>query len=460
MKRRTWVNHLAVSNIKKHRKRNMFSILSLIVGLSSSFVIIGFSNNAENSVKAECYKQIDYGSVTLTKENKTESTNGGLSIVRNSRPSLSEMKYLSEYLDDFEIDYNLDSLVPPFSQITYQKEELKDFTHECVYSFLGDYFDKSLLLEGTVPDEDSLYVVLMNEKAKEEFIKKHQINPVGRTISINNECNYTYYTNDDVEPMITDYFIYSQKAQIVGVVKDLNFLSTPKVYYSYTALKDYLSNVYLNNLSEYYSKDYSWIDRIADSNEADDINSYSYRLFLKDYRNVPQIIEKLSVIKEPFAYTCNSHTRTDALINLINAATTGMELFLIITLIGTALIMGIVSFSFYSEDKKAIAILSCLGARMEDINDIYCLENLMIGLIAFGVSIVISPLLQELINLIVFKLSGFSNIISIPFRKFLGISFGLPLIVLVGTIMVSIISTVLPISFSKKISLKEELKDE
>ena len=97
---------------------------------------------------------------------------------------------------------------------------------------------------------------------------------------------------------------------------------------------------------------------------------------------------------------------------------------------------------------------------MDNINDIYCIENMMIGLIAFLVSIILSPLLQLLINFIVFKIAGFSNIISIPFMRFIDIPFGLPLVIFVGTIFVSIVATMLPISFSKKISLKEELKDE
>ncbi len=455
-----WVNHLAMTNMKKHRKRNIFSIISLVVGLTSSFLIIGFSNNAENSIKEECYKQIDYGCVSLTKENKSESTNGGLSIIRSSRPPFLEMKTLSPYLDKFEIDLNFDSLVPNYSNITYLKEEFKEWTYDCIYSFTGDYFDKSLLLEGEIPIEDSLEYVLINEKCKNEFVKKYGFSPLEKTFHIYNECSYPYYSDDEFEPVVNDIFIYDKAVQVVGVVKDLSFLSTPKLYYSYLSLKDYLSITYLNNLSEFFSKDYSWVDRIEESNDSDAVNSYTYRLFLKDYRDIPSMIDYLSVIKEPYAYSCSSFTRTDALISLINAATTGMELFLIITLIGTALIMGIVSFSFYSEDKKTIAILSCLGAKMDSINDIYCIENMMIGLIAFFVSLLLAPLLELLINFIVLKITGFSHIISIPYLRFIKIPFGLPLLVFLGTIFVSMISTLIPISFSKKISLKEELKDE
>ena len=460
MKNNKWISHLALTNIKKHRKRNIFSILSLVVGLTSSFLIIGFSYNAENSIREECYKQINYGSITLTKENKSESTNGGLSIIRDSRPSFNEMKTLSPYLNKFEIDLNFDSLVPSFSTVTYQKEEMKEHTYECIYSFLGDYCNKNLLLEGEIPQEDTLDYVLINEKTKNDFVKKYGYSPLGKSFHIYHECAYSYYTDDEFEPVVTDYFIYDKTVEIVGIVKDLNFLSTPKLYYSHVALREYLSTIYLNNLSTFFSKDYSWVDRIEESNDSDEVNSYSYRLFLKDYHDISNMIEMLSVIKEPYSYSCSSYTRTEALIGLINAATTGMELFLIITLIGTALIMGIVSFSFYSEDKKTIAILSCLGAKMDDINDIYCMENMMIGLIAFVCSILLVPLLELLINFLVFKLAGFSHIIAIPYFEFLKVPFGLPLIIFVGTIFVSIISTMLPIMFSKKISLKEELKDE
>ena len=460
MGKNQWVSHLAFTNMKKHRKRNIFSIISLIVGLTSSFLIIGFSFNAENSIRDTCYQQIDYGCLTLTKENKSESTNGGLSIIRTSRPSFYEMKTLSPYLNKFEIDSNFDSLVPSFSKISYLKEELKEHTYECVYSFLGSYIDKTLLLEGEIPKEDTLDSVLINEKTKSEFIKKYGFSPLGKTFHIYHECTYSYYTDDEFEPVVTDYFVYDKKVEILGVVKDLNFLSTPKLYYSHVALREYLSAIYLNNLSTYYAKGYSWVDRIEESHDSDEVNSYSYRLFLKDYQENSSMVNYLSLIKEPFSYSCSAQTRTEALIGLVNAATTGMELFLVITLLGTALIMGIVSFSFYSEDKKTIAILSCLGAKMDNINDIYCVENILIGLIAFFLSIIIAPLLQLLINFIVLQLAGFSNIIVIPYLKFYRIPFGLPLIIFVGTVLVSSISTLLPISFSKKISLKEELKDE
>ncbi len=457
MKRNNWVNHLAIGNMKKHLKRNIFSVLSLIVGLTASFLIIGFAENAENSIKEQCYKQLDYGSLTISKDIKTESTNGGLSIVRSSRPSRQEIYGISKKINNYIIDLNFDSLLPSVPSIKYQKNELKEFTYNPIYSFSSPYVDKSLLVEGRFPYTDNIKEVVINEKASEELIKIIGSSPIGKNITIYHQKESTYYSEDE---NITDYFIFDKTVKIVGICHDLNFLTTPKIYYSYLGLKDYLYDVYLNNLSTYFNRDISWVNRIDECNNSDEISSYSFRLFLKDYRYNELVNDDISLIKEPYSITSGAITRSEALLSLINAATAGMEIFLVIALLGTSLIMGIVSFSFYSEEKKTIAILSCLGAKMDDINDIYCTENVLIGLVAFVISILLSPLLQILINFIVNNVTGFNNIISIPFMKFKGIPFGFPLLVLIGTLLVCLFSTLLPIAFSKKISLKEELKDE
>ena len=458
--KRKWVSHLAFSNIKKHMKRNFFSVASLVIGLTSSFLIIGFSNNAKQSVINQSYRQFDYGSLTITKEIKTESKNGGLSIVRNNRPSLLEMQGLNSQLDHYEVDINFDAILPNYLSITYQDKPLKDFTYECVYSFTEQYIDKNLLKEGEIPYRDTLNEVVINQQAYEQLEEIVGESPLNKTLHLYQESESIYYTDNEFEPSIVDYFIYDKEVTIVGVVDDLNFLSTPKIYYSYLALKDYLSVVYLNNLSTYFEKDISWIDRIDECSGADSISSYSYRLFLKNHTLVESVELDINNISEPFEVTCGSLTRSNALISLIDAATTGMEVFLIIALLGTSLIMGIVSFSFYSEDKKTIAILVCLGGKMSDVNDIYCTENMMIGLAAFLISISLAPLFQLLINLIIKSFSGFEHLIKIPFLSFMNIPLGLPIIVFVSTLLISILSTLLPIAFSKKISLKEELKDE
>ena len=435
-------------------------MLSLSIGLIASFLIIGFVSNAEPTIISEGYKQIDYGVLSIVKENRTETKNGGLSIVRNSRPSLEEMKSINHKLSDYEIDLNLSSLMPMTPIIKYQKTDLKDFSFNCVFSFTGKYINHSLLLEGRFPKDDGLKEVVINQKAHDELFNLLGSSPLGKTLMVKYETTSDYYFEDiDLEP-VSDYFVFDKSVKIVGVVDDLSFLSTPKIYYSYLDLKNYLSTIYLNNLSKAFNKNISWIDRIDECSGSDYLSSYSYMLFLKNIDNVSFINSTINDIPLPFVISSNAEIRTNALIGLINAASTGMEVFLIIALIGTALIMGIVSFSFYSEERKIIATLSCLGAKNEKINDIYFVENVALATISFIFSIIVSPLLELLINFIIFSLSGINNLIKIPITSFNDIPLALPLLVMGGTLLIATLSTYLPIAFSKKISLKEELKDE
>ena len=54
------------------------------------------------------------------------------------------------------------------------------------------------------------------------------------------------------------------------------------------------------------------------------------------------------------------------------------------------LIMGIMSFTSYSEDHKTSAILTCLGASNDEIKQIYLNESLLIGLISILFSLISS----------------------------------------------------------------------
>ena len=180
-------------------------------------------------------------------------------------------------------------------------------------------------------------------------------------------------------------------------------------------------------------------------------------MFLKDYRN----IDKLKTAKEEIAdyvITSNALTIEETLFSLVEAASVGMEVFLAIALVGVAMIIGIISFASYNEDIKDSAILLCLGAKRDDIALIYIIESMLRGLIAIVLSFFISFLLTKPINLLINKFTSLIDVIDIPFKMFYNHAFFLPIIVFVGTLLICTISTYLPIAFSKKISLKEELK--
>ena len=130
---------------------------------------------------------------------------------------------------------------------------------------------------------------------------------------------------------------------------------------------------------------------------------------------------------------------------------------MIIAIVGCILILGMISFSNYSEDRKSSAVLRCLGATENMVEDLYISENLTLGMVSSIVAIIISYFLQRPINWILKLFLNLENLISIPIESFLNIKLLFPLIIVGSTILISIISTVLPIRFSKKISIMNSL---
>ena len=452
----SWLNQIVNSNFLKRFKRNIFSILALTIGLVSCLLIIGFSNGKEQSILKSMEKQFDYGTASINKENKIRSADSPITLIQTIRPSQEDIQELNDVYEEFNICYSYDALLSPYPEISINDAKVEDVTYLPVYSFVDQSTNHDLLIKGKMPSFDTLNQVLINTKAYQLLNETLKYDSLNSYIRIKDEHSYSYFTNNIETPYITDYFTYDRLVQIVGVVDEITFLNLPKIYYSYKALDKYLDETYLNNLSS-FQDEISWKQRVIEAQDNEDISSYTCRLFLKNIND----IDKLKIIKneiEDYVIASNALTIEETLFSLVEAASVGMEVFLAIALVGVAMIIGVISFASYNEDIKDSAILLCLGARRDDIALIYIVETMLLGIISVLLSFVISTLLTTPINLLINKFTSLIDIINIPFVKFYNHTFLLPILLFVGTLFICALATYLPIAFSKKISLKEELK--
>jgi len=449
-----WINKITKTNFLRRRKRNIVAISSLIIGLSSSMIIVGFSYGATTSINRETMKHLDYGSLTISKEIKKDIEGSPLSLVQTLRPSKDEMSVISPLLTNYYIEQNYDALLANMT-FSINGEMFDNFSYVPIYSFTENCFDKSLIISGHLPNDDNILDVIVNKKAWDLLEKKKT-----SQINISSTFDYHYYVDDEIQPSISDHFVHEKSISVLGVCQELDFLATPKIYYSYQGLYNYLSLLDLPNLSKYMDREITWSDVVMTSSDTESLSSYSYRLFLKDINHSNKIKNDIDSFDEPLKITCPSIIIADALLNLIQAATTGMEIFLILVLIGTALILGIITFASFSEDKKQSAVLSCLGASREDLINIFLSESTVVGLISLSVAFILSPFLATIINSILKKWSSFENMIVLPFRTYHHIPLLFPLLFIIGTFLICFISTILPILMTKKIALKKELSDE
>ncbi len=449
-----WTKDFFLSNFKKRFKRNLFTSFCLVISFSMFILVSGFINGKDKSISNTCYRQFNYGSGSISKEEKVSGT-GMLNLTKSIRPTINELRNNKKITNLFEICPNFSTILYQNLTICYDEQPINELDYKPIYSFKNDYVDSSLIIDGYIPKADSLKEVVINQFAKELIKKKIGKEPVGEYLTIKSKFTNNYVTED--EEYITDIFNFEQSVRIVGVVKELNYLSSEKIYFSHLALEDYFHSSIMFNLSTYNGYDISWFDYVINSPDISIITSYSYNLFLKDYRFRDTLVKDID-FGNSLSFSSESLLLTNSLKDFVDVAEYGIILFTIISFVGSVLILGIMSFVSYSEDRKTSAILTFLGSRDKDILDIYLGESFINGLISLVLSIVFSILLEKIINLIIHKNIELSNLIQIPFISLFGIKFIFPILLLLFVVIVVFLATSIPILFSKFKNVKEELQ--
>jgi ABC-type antimicrobial peptide transport system permease subunit len=323
--------------------------------------------NKDKSIRNACYRQFDFGAGTVSLEEKTMSS-GAFSLTKSTRPSLDSLTSNLKISEKYEICLNYSAILPQNIRILYDNEVIEDLVFTPIYSFDDTHVDKDLLVEGRLPNKDNLSEVVINETAARVIsasIKKDAINEY-LYLDHSAETNYV----SEYEEYVSDTFYLYKEIQIVGVVKEINYLPSRKIYYSYSAFEEFTKEYVLENLSTYNNSNITWYDRVAQAEDYSPLSSYSYSLFLKDYRDREYPFLE-DVFTDGLVYSSSSILLTNSLFNFLSVAEYGVLLFLIIAFIGTFLILSIMSFTNFSEDHRSSAILTSIGASQEQIEEIY-----------------------------------------------------------------------------------------
>ena len=448
-----WTGRFSYKNFTRRFKRNLFIIASLSISMIITNLMVGFISGKDEAIKIACYQQLDFGSGAVSKDEVVSNT-GIIKLTKSVRPSLSELKTNTKISENFHISPNFSAILPSNIKIYHQDSLIENISYTPIYSYDDDHIDHNLLSLGKFPETDSIKEVVINQLAYQLLVNSYHIDPLIDELQIKHKFESIYV--NEYEENITDYFELNTSFKVVGVINELSYLNTPKIYYSYLALENYTQEYQLLNLSTYYDYKITWYDRVMNAEDYSIISAYSYFLFLKDYRYREKLFD-VSIFAD-YSFNSTSLIISNSLIGFLAAGEYALILFLAIGIIGTLLILSIISFTNYSEDRKISAILTSLGARNSDIESIYVNENLYSGFISLLLSFVISYPLSILVNHLIDKYLSIKGIVQIPYLSFKGVPFFYPLILLTSLILLVYIATILPIRFSKRQSLSLELK--
>lgn len=444
--RNDWTSTLVNHNFRKRLKRNFVSILGMTISLTFCYLLFGFSNQSNNAIQDISMKHFDYGTSVLRKELKTES-DSPVSLIKTMKPNEEEIDDMETKFPSFKIMPNYDQILGT-SRLYLNNDETEEINKSYVLNYSSSV-NNNLVIQGTISDAFSWNDVVVNKRAFEMIDN--------RMLHFKIIYERTYNLADS--STLVDILEIEQQLNIIAVVDELEFLMTPKIYFNYSKVDELFAEIELENYSDYKNKTYTWKDMVEQASDSEDISSYSMRCFLKNINEKDKVLELSNYLQNDVRLENDSLSVKEALESLTLAASVGLEIFLVIALMGSILIVGVFSYSAYCDDKKESSILSCLGAKNSAIIGIFTTESLIVTFFSFLFSTVFSALLQKPVNLLLLKTINIPNLIEIPFKNLYGIKGLLPLAVFVISMMLTMLFSSIPIFINKKISIKKELSD-
>lgn len=446
----------SIKNFLNNKIKNLLILLSTSFCIFSSFIVLGFVNGSNDFLNKETYARFDYSFSTISKIEEIHIDNSFLKLNKMERLSHSELEKLISAYPFISFGMNYNKLLEN-SSAYIDNHKLESYSLSFVYNF--DCINKELIIVGEKTANDGIYI---NESLDKKLQEKLNIKTaLGRYINIKlfKEFRFDLYDNGE---QISDKFSFEKSYFVKGIVSEFNFLSTPKIYLCYQDFDSNMKNISSINLSKYYSKNYTWFDYIYNSSGNEEQTSFSHYIFLNDLSKIRDFDAFIDSINstDDIEVSCDGYLLKNTFEDIIYAIRIGVFIFMILTIIGMVLIIGISSFSTFAFKKKQNAILISLGMNIEQLFSIYILENFFILVLSLIFGFILSFIFQPIINKLIFNVFQLKDLINIPFITAFNIPLFLPTIIVFFSFFITYFSTYLPIYFSKNINISKELKDE
>ena len=452
----SWISIFLKTNFKKNIFKNMFSILACSIGFASVFLCVGFLVGSEKSHDEALRKNLSIGNATVSKVEYVEITGSPLTYQKTVRPELADVDEEFKEFSTVRIEENLSYFVSSCATCVFNGSSFSSFQMVPLYDLSLNSYGSDLLIEGR-GGEDNFDEIVINQEF-ESMVGESLLN---KEIILRNNASTNYKTYDEETPFINDELIIEKPLKVVGIVKEFPFLNSPKIYYSYIGAKNHLKGELMENLSYYMERPYSFYDYLVDCDADDAASSYSSNIFLINLDESEQFFEKIkSIDSNRIEVTSSVVDIKDTYVTFIDSFSKTLLVFSIIAFVGINFILGMISLSSFLQNRKNAAVMTCLGSRNSSIYKLHLYENYIIIALSFWISLFLANIIQKYLNPYISNKFSLSNLITIPFDSFLGISYGLIILLAATVVITSTLFTMVPMVFYRHGYITEELRDE
>ena len=409
-------------------KMSIFSLISLVFSYTFLIFSVCFKasfNNYSSSIINKYYSN----DVFIASKTIESNNNSYLKVVKKEKPKNEEIYNL---LNDENIEYSLNPNLSYFlspNTININEDSYKNIT-------FYPSINKNLINNE----------VVINNEFKDKYNLK-----INDEIQVLVNKTYNFYLNDG-----KDYFKEDIELELNFIVKEIYnefpFLNTPKIYYSYDYLFNYLKSTPAFNLSKLLDKELNLINLYDYSSNNQELDNYSSYLFSDNVSKITSKEFQKKIKSNNLEIQNEAYMMSQSFLSIMESLDLALLLFNGILFLTSIILLVFINISIISSSKRDLAVLFSLGFNKKRMIFPYFIKDLITFVISFLISVCFNFFIIKKVNLII--LNKYLLDFTISLNKFY-----ILIIFSISILIISIISTCISKHF-KNISIYKELKEE
>lgn len=225
----------------------------------------------------------------------------------------------------------------------------------------------------------------------------------------------------------------------------LSAAQVDKLYEEDEIPHDYSKSTYRKNLS-----------LLGDVNSDSPSAIYLFAATFEDKDEISALIDSYNGTVEEskkISYTDYVGLLMSSVTTIVNAISYVLIAFVAISLVVSSIMIGIITYISVLERTKEIGILRAIGASKKDVGRVFNAETLIVGFVAGIIGIVITLLLNQVVNVILFHFTGIAGLRAV-------LPVGAAVILVAISMFLTLIAGLIPSGFAAKKNPVEALRSE
>ena len=355
----------AIKNIKNKLLRNILVVLAFTIGLSGLGLVLSIRNGFKKELDNLNGSSFFNYPIIISKSNYVDDFNSKVENIKGI--NVKKGTFINNVIDDKLIN-DINGIDKKYVKaVSYYRDIDYNFRSVSYVNPSNNYF---YILDGKWPENENDVLILYDED-----------NSISEKV-------YNYLDVENKGLINNVFYVNGKELKVCGIVRSNN-----------DYFKDLNGIIYSNDLFD---------------NEITDIFIYSSDL---ESKNI--IKDKL----KDYNILDNAEDIVNSTKKIVDGISVVLILFSVISLIVSVIMIFVISYISVIERYKDIGVYKSIGFRNKDVKNLFCLENILIGVCSFVYSNVMLVIVGDKINDYVSRYVSLNKIMVISFSNVLIIGF-------------------------------------